>query len=102
MPLRSWFSSVSHTATSGTLVTPSVITMIPETGKRWTALETMAPPKSQGGPSYRSYSAQRPQCLPSAHFSDSFPFLPASPLGAPTPDFIDEVLPVRVSEGGQC
>lgn len=32
MPLRSWFSNVSQTATSGTLVTPSVITMMPGTG----------------------------------------------------------------------
>lgn len=29
VPLRSWLSKVSHTATSGTLVTPSVIIMIP-------------------------------------------------------------------------
>lgn len=31
VPLLSWFSRVSHTATSGTLVTPSVIMMMPET-----------------------------------------------------------------------
>lgn len=30
VPLRSWLSSVSHMATSGTLVTPSVMTMMPE------------------------------------------------------------------------
>lgn len=31
VPLLSWFSRVSQTATSGTLVTPSVIIMMPET-----------------------------------------------------------------------
>lgn len=30
VPLRSWLSKVSHMATSGTLVTPSVMMMIPE------------------------------------------------------------------------
>lgn len=30
VPLRSWLSNVSHMATSGTLVTPSVMMMIPE------------------------------------------------------------------------
>lgn len=34
MPLRSWLSSVSQTATSGTLVTPSVITIIPVNNKQ--------------------------------------------------------------------
>lgn len=33
VPLLSWFRRVSHTATSGTLVTPSVIIMIPEIHK---------------------------------------------------------------------
>lgn len=44
MPLRSWFSSVSHTATSGTLVTPSVITMIPETGSKSPGDLSVCPP----------------------------------------------------------
>lgn len=39
VPLLSWFSRVSHTATSGTLVTPSVIIMIP--GTHTSTSETM-------------------------------------------------------------
>lgn len=34
VPLRSWFSRVSHMATSGTLVTPSVIIMMPLTERQ--------------------------------------------------------------------
>lgn len=34
MPLLSWLSRVSHTATSGTLVTPSVMIMMPVTRMR--------------------------------------------------------------------
>lgn len=34
VPLLSWFSRVSHMATSGTLVTPSVMIMIPLTERQ--------------------------------------------------------------------
>lgn len=44
VPLRSWLSRVSQTATSGTLVTPSVITMIPVSNRKQVGTLTMESP----------------------------------------------------------
>ncbi len=42
VPLLSWFSNVSHTATSGTLVTPSVMIIIPaRQHKRWLTTQAL-------------------------------------------------------------
>lgn len=48
------------------------------------ALVTMAIAKSQGGPTSTSYKLPSPT---------------SSSLGAATPSFLDDVLPIRVSEG---
>lgn len=45
VPLLSWFRRVSHTATSGTLVTPSVIIIIPGTNKK-VQIQTLTQNKS--------------------------------------------------------
>ena len=92
VPLRSWFSSVSQTATSGTLVTPSVITMIPGAGS--IRLRPGVPPDQshREAPKGKDLSVHQPLCFIILQYLSFSPSLLLQPLESWVPNSSQEVI----------